>query len=109
MAQATVGDTAMRSELAVPTLNYSLDVNALNFCCFSLLPLDLDSSSAPSPSSSSIEPDGTALVAVPNLVESSLVSIIILSKISPNSYYDYLRQMYGNYHYAGGYMQPSGN
>ena len=45
-------------------LGYSLDVNALNFCRFSLLCLD-----PPQPSV-----DMRALVAVPNLVESSLAS-----------------------------------
>ena len=40
-------------------LSYSLDVNALNFCRFSLLP---------------IHGDAQALVAVPNLVESALAS-----------------------------------
>jgi len=45
-------------------LGYSLDVNALNFCRFSLLCLDVQPSSA----------DMRALVAVPNLVESSLAS-----------------------------------
>jgi hypothetical protein len=50
-------------------LGYSLDVNALNFCRFSLLPLydddDEDGHSAEA---------AQALVAVPNLVESSLAS-----------------------------------
>ena len=47
-------------------LSYSLDVNALNFCRFSLLTLDVP----PPPSAA----DTRALVAVPNLVESSLAS-----------------------------------
>ena len=45
-------------------LGYSLDVNALNFCRFSLLRLEVQPPSA----------DMRALVAVPNLVESSLAS-----------------------------------
>lgn len=48
--------------------DYSLDVNALNFCRFSLLCLD-----AQQPST-----DMQALVAVPNLVESSLASPSLL-------------------------------
>ncbi|KZT53245.1 WD40 repeat-like protein [Calocera cornea HHB12733] len=52
------------SSLEQPTLVYSLDVNALNYCRFSLLP-----GSAHDPSSS------TALVAVPNLVDSDFVDI----------------------------------
>jgi hypothetical protein len=47
------------SGLTTPSLCYSLDVNALNYCRFSLLPSDGTESSA--------------LVAVPNLVESALV------------------------------------
>lgn len=49
-------------ELPVPDLDYSLDVNALNFCRFSLLP--------------SPKAEHEALLAVPNLVESSLVIVI---------------------------------
>jgi hypothetical protein len=44
---------------STPSLLYSLDVNALNFCRFSLLPLS----------------DSKALVAVPNLVDSNYVSL----------------------------------
>ncbi len=44
-------------------LSYSLDVNALNFCRFSLLSPDVPPSA-----------DTRALMAVPNLVESSLAS-----------------------------------
>ncbi|KAI0255015.1 WD40-repeat-containing domain protein [Lactifluus subvellereus] len=51
-------------------LGYSLDVNALNFCRFSLLPL----ADATRPSVGS-EPRRMALIAVPNLVESSLADI----------------------------------
>lgn len=49
-------------------LSYSLDVNALNFCRFSLLPLYHDDENGRS------EEEAQALVAVPNLVESSLAS-----------------------------------
>ncbi|KAJ7632862.1 WD-40 repeat-containing protein [Roridomyces roridus] len=51
-----VGGSASMSGLPPPTLCYSLDVNALNYCRFSLLPQS-DSESA--------------LIALPNLVESS--------------------------------------
>src|SRR5712675_2430972 len=53
---------------SAPTLSYSLDVNALNFCRFSLLPLD---ASLPSTMTTT---ESRAFVAVPNLVESSLAS-----------------------------------
>jgi hypothetical protein len=55
------GGAASLTDQPPPPLRYSLDVNALNFCRFSLLP---------SPSSGG---DVTALIAVPNLVESALV------------------------------------
>ncbi|KAJ6513389.1 WD40-repeat-containing domain protein [Mycena sanguinolenta] len=54
---ARVGGSAALPDLPTPVLCYSLDVNALNYCRFSLLP---------SPS----HPD-EALIALPNLVESS--------------------------------------
>ncbi|KAF9236702.1 WD40-repeat-containing domain protein [Melanogaster broomeanus] len=57
------GGAASLTDLSVPPLRYSLDVNALNYCRFSLLP-------AGTP-----ESEVTALIAVPNLVESSLVDI----------------------------------
>ncbi|KAI9568290.1 WD40-repeat-containing domain protein [Boletus coccyginus] len=57
------GGAASLADQPPPPLCYSLDVNALNFCRFSLLP---------SPSSDS---DLTALIAVPNLVESALADI----------------------------------
>ncbi|KAG8213366.1 WD40-repeat-containing domain protein [Butyriboletus roseoflavus] len=57
------GGVASLTDQLPPMLSYSLDVNALNFCRFSLLP---------SPSSDS---EVTALIAVPNLVESSLADI----------------------------------
>ena len=68
-ASQAVADAAAGVNVTAPTLLYSLDVNALNFCRFSLLPLGLHESS---PSSSR----GSALVAVPNLVESSLVGCL---------------------------------
>lgn len=57
---------ATLTESSAPTLCYSMDVNALNYCRFSLLPI-------------SSSDETSALLAVPNLVESSQ-----------------LRQMYGH-------------
>lgn len=56
-----------------------MDVNALNYCRFSLLPLRSDSFAAfagggtPTAASNSVLGGARALLAVPNLVESSLV------------------------------------
>ncbi|KAJ7227068.1 WD40-repeat-containing domain protein [Mycena pura] len=55
-ASERVGGSAALSDLPTPTLCYSLDVNALNYCRFSLLPTS---------------PRDEALIALPNLVESS--------------------------------------
>ncbi|KAF8551384.1 WD40 repeat-like protein [Imleria badia] len=57
------GGAASLTDQPPPPLCYSLDVNALNFCRFSLFP---------SPSS---DGDLMALIAVPNLVESALADI----------------------------------
>jgi len=59
---SAVGGSALAPGILTVELSYSLDVNALNFCRFSLLRLDVPSA------------DMRALVAVPNLVESSLAS-----------------------------------
>jgi hypothetical protein len=61
---STVLGSALAPGSLTPEIGYSLDVNALNFCRFSLLCLDVVPPSA----------DMRALVAVPNLVESSLAS-----------------------------------
>lgn len=50
-------------ESTSPTLCYSMDVNALNYCRFSLMPV----------SATSEKGEARALLALPNLVESSLV------------------------------------
>jgi len=55
-----IGSTAGLVDLPVPSLRYSLDVNALNFCRFSLLRLG---------------DDAQGLVALPNLVESGVADI----------------------------------
>jgi hypothetical protein len=62
-----IGSTAALVDLPVPSLRYSLDVNALNFCRFSLLRY------ASSPSSERTTTT-QGLVALPNLVESGAVS-----------------------------------
>lgn len=56
---AVVESVSISEVISVPSLLYSLDVNSLNFCSFSLL---AGSGSA------------TALLAVPNLVDSNYVS-----------------------------------
>ncbi|KAG6331402.1 hypothetical protein ID866_7688 [Astraeus odoratus] len=58
---------ATLSESSTPTLCYSMDVNALNYCRFSLLPIQ--------PNISLGGEEVTALIAVPNLVESSLADV----------------------------------
>jgi hypothetical protein len=65
---STLGGSALAPGTLILELGYSLDVNALNFCRFSLLRLDVQPQPRP-PSA-----DTRALVAVPNLVESSLAS-----------------------------------
>lgn len=55
-------------DLPTPGLVYSMDVNALNYCRFSLLPL-----------SSGEDRDPVALIALPNLVDSSTVRPSFLS------------------------------
>src|ERR1700691_3347230 len=62
-ASIRLGGSAALPGLQTPTLRYSMDVNALNYCRFSLLHY---------PSSAK---SGEALIALPNLVESSLVRI----------------------------------
>ena len=64
-ARTLGGGSAALPGLATPVLLDTLDVNALNFCRFSLLEL---------PSSAAAAADGReALLAVPNLVESAYV------------------------------------
>ena len=64
---STLGGSALAPGTLILELCYTLDVNALNFCRFSLLSLDV----SPAPSA---DMRMRALVAVPNLVESSLAS-----------------------------------
>ncbi|KAH8099976.1 WD-40 repeat-containing protein [Cristinia sonorae] len=64
-------EAAMQPDLPDPELLHSLDVNALNYCRFSLMSLD---------PSQSIEEE--AFVAVPNLVESSLADVWALPTLT---------------------------
>lgn len=57
-----LGDTAANLDLPEPRLSYSMDVNALNYCRFSLLPLQVGTE------------EKRALVALPGLIDSSVVS-----------------------------------
>ena len=66
---ARLGGSAALPSLPVPSLCYSIDVNALNFCRFSLLKLES-------------EKEPKALIAIPNLVDSSTVCIPIRLKPS---------------------------
>lgn len=66
----TVGDSVPSTFLTTPNLLKSLDVNALNYCRFSLLPL---------PGESGVKDE--AFLAVPNLVESSYVDIWSVSSL----------------------------
>ncbi|TFY68523.1 hypothetical protein EVG20_g3519 [Dentipellis fragilis] len=63
-ASASLGGSAAVPGLPTPELRYSMDVNALNYCRFSLLVLEGPGTS-----------ERQALIAVPNLVESSLADI----------------------------------
>ena len=67
--ETRIREAATQLELPIPELEYSMDVNALNYCRFSIFPL----------SEGRRTDNAQALIAVPNLVESSLVCIGILS------------------------------
>ncbi|KAL5525641.1 hypothetical protein ACEPAG_6977 [Sanghuangporus baumii] len=69
LAPPSLGTVASNPDMPTPQLRYSLDVNALNFCRFSLLPYSAQQAGSSSSS------DASALVAVPNLIESSLADI----------------------------------
>lgn len=56
--------TTTTKATSLPVLTYSMDVNALNYCQFSLLRLKTSSKTL------------RAMIAVPNLVDSSFVSVI---------------------------------
>ena len=63
-ATEALGNSAAPLGLQTPRLCYSMDVNALNYCRFSLMPL----------AESCRGEERRALIALPNLVESSFVS-----------------------------------
>ncbi|KAF9453422.1 WD-40 repeat-containing protein [Macrolepiota fuliginosa MF-IS2] len=56
-----LGDTAASVDLPAPHLSYSMDINALNYCRFSLMPVESEEKSA--------------LIAVPGLIDSSVADI----------------------------------
>lgn len=58
---ARLGDAAASLDLPIPDLSYSMDVNALNYCRFSLMLLGSDDNHK------------RALLAVPGLIDSSVV------------------------------------
>ena len=68
MAPSEVADTAASPDLPVPSVKYSMDVNAFNFCRFSLLRLQEAQRSQ----------NDIALIAIPNLVESSYVRRLVV-------------------------------
>ncbi|KAF5359701.1 hypothetical protein D9756_003344 [Leucocoprinus leucothites] len=71
---ARLGDTATRLDLPAPRLSYSLDVNALNYCRFSLM---RDPVADP-------EEEKKALIALPGLIDSSVVDIWTLPSKNRN-------------------------
>ncbi|CAA7267117.1 unnamed protein product [Cyclocybe aegerita] len=64
-SSARIGGSATLSDMQTPPLCYSMDVNALNFCRFSLLKM------SPSPEDKTPK----ALLALPNLVDSTTVDV----------------------------------
>ncbi|SJL05265.1 uncharacterized protein ARMOST_08631 [Armillaria ostoyae] len=74
-----IGGSAALSESPIPVLQYSMDVNALNYCRFSLMPLPPNDSIS---GLSSKDQSNEALIALPNLVESSEADIWSLPSCS---------------------------
>lgn len=68
-AATTVGESAATPGLSSPALRYSMDVNALNYCRFSLMQSGDDRDSA--------------FVALPNLLESSMVRATLACNSRP--------------------------
>lgn len=64
-----LGDTAAHLDLPEPQLTYSMDVNALNYCRFSLMPPQVGTE------------DRRALIALPGLIDSSVVSFTKLDML----------------------------
>ncbi|TFK27190.1 WD-40 repeat-containing protein [Coprinopsis marcescibilis] len=72
-SEQRVGGSATMSAVSTPTLSYSMDVNALNYCRLSLLALPDISEETATSSGSQRE-----LIALPNLVDSSTADIWLL-------------------------------
>ncbi len=85
-----IGGSAALSESPIPVLQYSMDVNALNYCRFSLMPLPPDDSIA---GSSSKDQSNEALITLPNLVESS--EVLQLAPFLWNVFLQFLRPTSG--------------
>ncbi|KAJ4487745.1 WD40-repeat-containing domain protein [Lentinula aciculospora] len=72
-----IGSSAALPGLPTPTLRFSMDVNALNYCRFSLLPTSIIGSIPENLPSANItsrvdsSSECTALIALPNLIQSS--------------------------------------
>jgi len=84
---ARIGGSAGLPSLPTPSLSYSLDANALNFCRFSLLNL---------PSGSDKNGTPKALIALPNLIDSSTVCCFLWSQCWTKTR-SFCRQIYGVY------------
>ena len=91
-AVETLGQSAAPLGLQTPRLRYSMDVNALNYCRFSLMPL-----------ADSARSDGQhVLIALPNLVESSFVCACLTQwGLNPMHF---ARRTYGLYRHRAGSM-----
>lgn len=82
-AAARIGGSAALPSLPAPALCYSMDVNALNFCRFALLPLPAllptdgadagPAAGTGAEAGAGVEVEPSALLALPNLVDSSTV------------------------------------
>lgn len=92
---ARVREAASQPGLPTPSLQYSMDVNALNYCRFSLMPL---------PSLQNEEQ--SALIALPNLIESSLVSSTTSSFYLTMFWLACIRRTSGSCPLRSDYMQP---
>lgn len=92
-----VGGSAALPGLQTPELCYSLDVNALNFCRFSLLLLPADARTD----------ERQALLAVPNLVESAYVRTLRVGASPINSRAARCRRTYGRSRGNRGCTPPS--
>jgi len=64
---SNVGGAASAPINSTPSLAYNMDVNSLNFCRFSLLKLPRDST----------HDEDRALIALPNLIDSSTVRLLL--------------------------------